>query len=99
MRRRSSSGRPKGGTSAKEAAALTSLDDTPLYVLTAGEGGRPGWMSKQNKLAALSTDNAHHVVPGAAHADLVVDQRAAAVTSRAVRDVVASVRTGTALEK
>ena len=89
----------QGGTSAKQAAALTNLDDKPLYVLTAGEGSRPGWMSKQNKLAALSTNSAHHVVDGAAHVDLVIDQRAAAATSQAVLDVVESVRTGTALEK
>ena len=89
----------QGGASAEEAAALTSLDTKPLYVLTAGEGSRPGWMSKQNRLAALSTNSAHHVVSGAAHVDLVIDQRAAVATSRAVLAVVASARTGTPLEK
>jgi pimeloyl-ACP methyl ester carboxylesterase len=89
----------QGGASSKEAGALTTLDDKPLYVLTAGEGSRPGWMSKQNKLAALSTNNAHHVVSGAAHVDLVIDQRAAGATSQAVLDVVASVRTGTPLRE
>ena len=89
----------QGGTSAKEAAALTTFDDKPLFVLTAGEGSSPGWMQKQNKLAGLSTKSAHHVVEGAAHADLVVDERAAAATSHAVLDVVASVRTGIPLEK
>ena len=59
----------------------------------------PGWMPKQNKLAALSTNSAHHVVEGAAHADLAVDERAAAATSQAILDVVASVRTGMPLEK
>jgi pimeloyl-ACP methyl ester carboxylesterase len=89
----------QGGTSAKEAAALTTFDDKPLFVLTAGEGSSPGWMPKQNKLADLSTNSAHHVVEGAAHADLAVEERAAAATSQAIRDVVASVRTGMPLER
>ena len=89
----------QGGASAKEAAALTTLNDEPLYVLTAGEGSSPGWMAKQNQLATLSTNSAHHVVTGAFHVDLLIEQRAAAVTSQAVLDVVASVRTGTPLEK
>jgi pimeloyl-ACP methyl ester carboxylesterase len=89
----------QGGTSAKEASALTTFDDKPLFVLTAGEGGIPGWMPKQNKLAGLSTNSAHHVVEGAAHADLAVDERAAAAASRAIRGVVASVQAGMPLEK
>ena len=89
----------QGGTSAKEASALTTFDDKPLFVLTAGEGSSPGWMPKQNKLAALSTNSAHHIVEGATHADLAVEERAAAASSQAIRDVVASVRTGMPLEK
>ena len=89
----------QGGSSAKEASALTTLDNRPLIVLTAGEGSSPGWMPKQDKLAALSTNSAHHVVADAAHADLAVDERAAAATSQAIRDVVSSVRTGQPLEE
>jgi pimeloyl-ACP methyl ester carboxylesterase len=89
----------QGGTSAKEASALTTFDDKPLFVLTAGEGSSPGWMAKQNKLAALSTNSAHHVVEGATHADLAAEERAAAATSQAIREVLASVRTGQPLEK
>ena len=89
----------QGGSSAKEASALTTFDNRPLFVLTAGEGSRPGWMPKQDKLAALSTNSAHHVVADAAHADLAVDERAAAATSQAIRDVVSSVRTGQPLEE
>ncbi|GAB3589316.1 hypothetical protein GCM10027446_01330 [Angustibacter peucedani] len=80
--------------SAAQAATLTSFDDKPLFVLTAGQGAAPGWMGKQSKLAALSTNSAHSVVEGASHVDLVLDERSAAITSQAVRDVVASVRTG-----
>jgi pimeloyl-ACP methyl ester carboxylesterase len=89
----------QGGTSAREASSLTTFGDRPLFVLTAGEGSSTGWMPKQDKLAALSTNSAHHVVKGAAHADLAVQERAAAATSQAIRDVVASVRTGQPLEK
>ena len=85
--------------SAKEAAALTSFDDRPLFVLTAGEGSAPGWMAKQDKLAGLSTDNVHRVVDGAAHADLILNERPAATTSEAILDVVSSVRSGRPLDR
>lgn len=84
----------EGGTSAKEAAALASFDDKPLFVLTAGVGSSQGWMPKQDKLAALSTNSVHQVVEGAAHADFLVEERAASATSQAILDVVAAVRTG-----
>ena len=84
----------QGGTSAKEAAALTSFDDNPLVVLTAGVGSSQGWTPKQEKLAALSTNSVHQVVEGAAHADFLVEERAASATSQAILDVVAAVRTG-----
>lgn len=80
--------------SADEAAAMTDFGQKPLFVLTASEGNADGWMAKQDKLAALSTNSVHHVVPGAAHADLVFEQQPAAVVSEAILDVVSSVRTG-----
>lgn len=82
------------GASAKEAAALTTLTDKPLFVLTAGFGSSTGWMPKQVKLAALSTNSLHRVVDDAAHVDFLIDERAVAITSQAIRDVVASVRSG-----
>jgi pimeloyl-ACP methyl ester carboxylesterase len=85
--------------SADEAASLTTFGNKPLFVLTAGTGNQSGWMAKQNKLAALSTDSVHHVVPGAAHADLVFEQRPAAVVSQAILDVVDSVRSGQPLDQ
>ena len=45
----------QGGTSAKEAAALTSFDDKPLFVLTAGEGSSPG-LDAQAEQAGRSVD-------------------------------------------
>ena len=80
--------------SVDEAASLTDFGHKPLFVLTAGTGSAPGWMTKQNKLAALSSNSVHHVVPGAAHADLVFEQRPAAVVSQAIDDVVSAIRTG-----
>jgi pimeloyl-ACP methyl ester carboxylesterase len=84
----------QGGTSAEEAAKLTTLKDKPLFVLSAGVGSSPDWMPKQDKLAALSTNSVHRVVESAAHADFLVDERAARTTSQAILDVVASVRGG-----
>ena len=77
-----------------EAAALTTLEEKPLFVLTAGKGSGPGWMPQQDELAALSANSVHEVVEGAAHADFLVDEAAAGATTRAILDVVASVRNG-----
>jgi pimeloyl-ACP methyl ester carboxylesterase len=82
----------QAGASAKEAAALTSFGDKPLFVLTAGVGSSSDWMPKQDKLAALSTNSVHRVAEGADHAGLIEEKRSAAITSQAILDVVASVR-------
>lgn len=84
--------------SANAAAELTDFGDKPLVVLTAGEGSAPGWMGKQNKLAALSTNSVHRIVAGAAHADLVSEEGPAATTAQAIQDVVSSVRSGRPLD-
>lgn len=54
-------------------------------------------MSKQDKMAALSVNSLHRVVPGATHASFVEDPHDASVVSRAIRDVVTSARTSTPL--
>lgn len=84
----------RGGASARHAAALRSLADLPLVVLTAGTGTRPGWDASQDALAALSTNSLHRVVDGATHASLTTDPEHAAVTAAGILDVVAAVRTG-----
>jgi pimeloyl-ACP methyl ester carboxylesterase len=84
----------QGGASAREASALTTFDGKPLFVLTAGVGSSPDWMSEQDELAALSSNSVHQVVEGAAHVDLLVDEEAADDTSRAILDVVDAVRRG-----
>ena len=51
------------------------------------------------RLAALSTDSVHRVVAGASHEALVGDPVHAATTSRAILEVVESVRTGRPLAR
>lgn len=83
--------------SMEQAAALVSFADKPLVVLSADRGNTPGWPAKQAAMAALSTNSRLEVVDGATHASLLLDEGDAAVTTQSILDVVASVRTGTAL--
>lgn len=83
--------------SASEAGQLTSLHAKPLIVLTADRGNAEGWMQAQDKLAALSTNSLHRVVPGATHQSLVDDPAHAAAVSRAIHEAVVAVRTGSPL--
>jgi pimeloyl-ACP methyl ester carboxylesterase len=82
----------QANTSMEEAASLRDFADKPLVVLTAGSGNDAAWSAKQNHLAALSTNSVHRVVAGATHEMLVADEKAAAITTQAIVDVVASVR-------
>ena len=75
------------------AAELRSLGDKPLSVLTAGSGNDAAWTAKQNRLAALSTNSVHRVVPGVVHEDLIASRLGAAATTRGILEVVAAVRT------
>lgn len=84
----------RAGASAREAAVARDLGDTPLMVLTAGKGHPATWREDQDALARLSTDSAHRVVDGAAHGDLVMEERPADVVATAILDVVSAVRTG-----
>lgn len=83
--------------SAAEAGTLRSLDAKPLVVLTATVGNSEGKMADQRKMAELSTNSSHRVEPGASHASFVDDPVHAAAVTRAIRDVVISVRTGAPL--
>jgi pimeloyl-ACP methyl ester carboxylesterase len=86
-------------TSLKEAAALTTLGDRPLIVVTAGKGQQDGWLPLQDKMAGLSSNSVHRVLPDTDHPGIVHDRTGAAQSSRAILDVVASVRSGTQLPK
>ena len=79
-----------------QAGKLTDLAGKPLAVVTAGEGQQAGWSAAQDRLATLSTNKVHRVVP-ATHGSLLLDEADSAHTVRAIADVVRSVRTRAAL--
>ena len=79
-----------------QAAALTTLGDRPLVVVTAGIGAQAGWPAAQDRLAGLSTDSAHRVVAAATH-DSLITGLDAPISAGAILDVVEAVRTGTPL--
>ena len=76
----------------RHARTLESIGSKPLIVITAGKGQQAGWMSAQDSLTRLSTSSVHRLVPDATHASLLGDRADAAETSRAIGDVVRSVR-------
>jgi pimeloyl-ACP methyl ester carboxylesterase len=81
------------------AAALTTLGDRPLIVVTAAKGAAAGWLPLQDKMTGLSTNSAHRVLPDTDHPSVIHDRAGAAQASQAILDVVASVRSGTPLTK
>jgi pimeloyl-ACP methyl ester carboxylesterase len=83
----------------KEAAALATLGDRPLIVVTAAKGAQAGWLPLQDKMTGLSTNSAHRVLPDTDHPSLIHDTAGAAQATQAILDVVASVRSGTPLTK
>jgi pimeloyl-ACP methyl ester carboxylesterase len=82
-----------------EAAALTTIGDRPLIVVTAAKGAQAGWLPLQEKMAGLSTNSAHRVLRDIDHAGLIADKVGAAQASRAILDVVGSVRSGVPVAK
>lgn len=83
--------------SLRQAMDLTSLDGLPLAVLTAGSEAQAGWVAAQGGLVSLSTNSVHRVLPDMTHTGLITSESGAAESSRAILDVVAAVRTGSAL--
>jgi pimeloyl-ACP methyl ester carboxylesterase len=71
-----------------QAKALTSLDGKPLGVVSGDVGEQAGWAAAQAKLAQLSSNSFHRTAHGATHEALLEDERFAAITSRAIADVV-----------
>jgi pimeloyl-ACP methyl ester carboxylesterase len=87
----------RGGSSVEQAASLRDFADKPLVVLTAGSGSADGWSEKQEALATLSTDSVHLVIEGVDHGSMIEAGNGAAATTRAILDVVSSIRTATPL--
>ena len=56
-------------------------------------------MPLQDRMAALSTNSVHRVLPDTKHADVIHSQVGGAASSQAILDVVAAVRNGTTLQK
>lgn len=82
-----------------QAQALTSLYGKPLIVVTAGLGQQRGWLAAQDQLARLSANSLQRTVPGADHTALLYSEAMSANSSRAIRDVVSAIRTGTPLQQ
>src|SRR5438309_12309 len=82
-----------------EAAALTTLGDRPLIVVTAVKGAQAGGLPLQDRMTGLSSNSAHRVLADTDHPGLIHDGVGAAQASQAILDVVASVRSGTPLTK
>jgi pimeloyl-ACP methyl ester carboxylesterase len=76
----------------EQTKGLRNLGGKPLYVLTADRGQQAGWFAAQDKLATLSTNSVHRTTSGATHQALIEEERFAALSSRAITDVVAAVR-------
>jgi pimeloyl-ACP methyl ester carboxylesterase len=85
-------------TSLAQARSFQSLGDRPLVVVTAERDAMAGWLPLQDRMATLSTNSSHRVVPYT-HDALVTDQTAAQGSIGAIRDVVQAVRFKVLLEK
>ena len=76
-----------------QARALATLGGKPLAVVTADETlATTGWAAAQDRLAALSINSSHRVA-NATHGGLLDDPHGAAVSVRAIINVVRSVST------
>src|SRR4051812_6754048 len=85
-------------TSLAQARAFQNLGDRPLVVVTAAQDAEAGWLPLQDKMATLSTNSSHRVVPYT-HDALVADQIAAQTSISAIRDVVRALRVNVPLDK
>jgi pimeloyl-ACP methyl ester carboxylesterase len=88
-----------GARSTSQAGQLRDLGARPLVVLTAGVGSDAEWLADQDRMADLSTDSVHRVVAGASHGSMLEDRHDAEAVTRALRDVVESVRSSTPLPR
>jgi pimeloyl-ACP methyl ester carboxylesterase len=76
-----------------QAKELTSLRGRPLGVVSADVGQQAGWAAAQAALAQLSANSFQRTARGATHEALLEEERFAAITSRAIADVVDAART------
>jgi len=83
-------------TALAQARSFQSLGDRPLIVVTAAQDPQAGWLPLQDRMARLSTNSSHRVVPYT-HNTLVTDRTAAQTSIHAIRDVVHAVRSNVTL--
>lgn len=76
----------------EQAAAVTSIGDRPLIVVSAAPGDQPGWMEAQARLAGISTNGAQRVLD-ATHSSVILGDDAPA-SAQAILDVLSAVREG-----
>jgi hypothetical protein len=67
-------------------------------VVTAGKDAQAGWLPLQDKMALLSSNSVHRVLPNVTHSSRVEDQHDSTGASSAIVDVVHAVRSGTGHE-
>jgi pimeloyl-ACP methyl ester carboxylesterase len=75
-----------------QAAAVTSIGDRPLIVISAAPGDQPGWMEAQARLASISTNGVQRVL-NATHTSVILGVDAP-TSAQAILDVLAAARTG-----
>ncbi len=81
-------------TSLAEARSFQNLGDRPLVVVTATTNAMAGWLPLQDRMATLSRNSSHRLVPHA-HEELVTDPAGARSSIEAIRDAVDAVRSNT----
>ena len=79
-----------------QAAALTSIGNKPLVVVSAGTGQQEGWAEAQRELLTLSGSSVQRLLPDATHTS-VISGDDARTSAQAILDVLAAIRTATAL--
>jgi hypothetical protein len=65
--------------------------------VTAGTDAQAGWAEAQDEMAALSSDSSHRVASDQTHTSLIASEEGAALSARAIEDVIMSSRTGAAV--
>ena len=79
-----------------QAAAITSIGDVPLVIVSAGTGSQRGWAEAQTAQVTLSSNAIQRVIANATHESVLGADGAAAV--QAIVDVLAAVREGTRVQ-
>jgi hypothetical protein len=89
---------PELPTSLAQARAFQNLGDRPPVVVTATRDALAGRLPLQDRMAKLSTNSSHRLVPYT-HDGLVTDRTAAEASTQAIPDVAHAARFATAVKK